>query len=89
MTDTCIPEEKKLKDPRRLYAPGRLYHIVERKPFRYVSIMFNFSYAQLTSELSISKDFLELESILYFFAWKVKSVLLLSSLSLRLYMLWS
>ncbi|XP_073123172.1 uncharacterized protein [Henckelia pumila] len=34
MADTCIPEEKKLKDPRRLYAPGRLYHIVERKPFR-------------------------------------------------------
>lgn len=25
-----------LKDPRRLYAPGRLYHIVERKPFKYV-----------------------------------------------------
>ncbi|WVZ65928.1 hypothetical protein U9M48_015215 [Paspalum notatum var. saurae] len=23
-----------LRDPRRLYAPGRLYHIVERKPFR-------------------------------------------------------
>jgi len=22
-----------LRDPRRLYAPGRLYHIVERKPF--------------------------------------------------------
>ncbi|TKY45205.1 carboxylesterase protein [Spatholobus suberectus] len=35
MRDTCIPEEKMLKDPRRLYAPGRLYHIVERKPFRY------------------------------------------------------
>lgn len=34
MRDTCIPEEKFLKDPRRLYAPGRLYHIVERKPFR-------------------------------------------------------
>ncbi|KAK7270483.1 hypothetical protein RIF29_23659 [Crotalaria pallida] len=34
MWDTCIPEEKMLKDPRRLYAPGRLYHIVERKPFR-------------------------------------------------------
>uniref|UniRef100_A0A2P2JCE5 Uncharacterized protein MANES_06G149400 n=1 Tax=Rhizophora mucronata TaxID=61149 RepID=A0A2P2JCE5_RHIMU len=31
MRDTCIPEEKMLKDPRRLYAPGRLYHIVERK----------------------------------------------------------
>ncbi|RYR06645.1 hypothetical protein Ahy_B05g073954 isoform B [Arachis hypogaea] len=31
---TCISEEKLLKDPRRLYAPGRLYHIVERKPFR-------------------------------------------------------
>ncbi|MED6182817.1 hypothetical protein PIB30_032263 [Stylosanthes scabra] len=34
MRDTCIPEGKLLKDPRRLYAPGRLYHIVERKPFR-------------------------------------------------------
>ncbi|CAK9185041.1 unnamed protein product [Ilex paraguariensis] len=34
MRDTCIPEQKMLKDPRRLYAPGRLYHIVERKPFR-------------------------------------------------------
>nr|GFB24388.1 alpha/beta hydrolases superfamily protein [Tanacetum cinerariifolium] len=32
--DTCTSEEKKIKDPRRLYAPGRLYHIVERKPFR-------------------------------------------------------
>ncbi|XP_010907944.1 uncharacterized protein [Elaeis guineensis] len=34
MKDTCIPEYVKLRDPRRLYAPGRLYHIVERKPFR-------------------------------------------------------
>ncbi|CAI9775027.1 unnamed protein product [Fraxinus pennsylvanica] len=34
MMDTCIPETKKLNDPRRLYSPGRLYHIVERKPFR-------------------------------------------------------
>ncbi|XP_077241868.1 uncharacterized protein LOC143882252 [Tasmannia lanceolata] len=34
MKDTCIPDEMMLKDPRRLYAPGRLYHIVERKPFR-------------------------------------------------------
>ncbi|KAH7840525.1 hypothetical protein Vadar_018069 [Vaccinium darrowii] len=34
MRDTCIPEEKMLRDPRRLYAPGRCYHIVERKPFR-------------------------------------------------------
>ncbi|KAA3455838.1 Alpha/beta-Hydrolases superfamily protein isoform 1 [Gossypium australe] len=34
MRDTCIPEEKMLRDPRRLYAPGRLYHIVERKPFK-------------------------------------------------------
>ncbi|XP_020235789.1 uncharacterized protein LOC109815467 [Cajanus cajan] len=34
LKDTCIPEEKMLQDPRRLYAPGRLYHIVERKPFR-------------------------------------------------------
>ncbi|KVI07152.1 Lipase, class 3 [Cynara cardunculus var. scolymus] len=32
--DTFTSEEKKIKDPRRLYAPGRLYHIVERKPFR-------------------------------------------------------
>ncbi|CAN6461681.1 unnamed protein product [Victoria cruziana] len=34
MRDTCVPEERMLKDPRRLYAPGRLYHIVERKPFK-------------------------------------------------------
>lgn len=34
MRDTCIPEDVKLRDPRRLYAPGRLYHIVERKPCR-------------------------------------------------------
>ncbi|KAL9691525.1 hypothetical protein QQ045_011949 [Rhodiola kirilowii] len=34
LRDTCIPEEHFLKDPRRLYAPGRCYHIVERKPFR-------------------------------------------------------
>ncbi|XP_022156113.1 uncharacterized protein LOC111023079 [Momordica charantia] len=34
LKDTCTMEEKMLKDPRRLYAPGRLYHIVERKPFR-------------------------------------------------------
>ncbi|KAM7276934.1 hypothetical protein ACFE04_018800 [Oxalis oulophora] len=32
--DTFTFEEKKWKDPRRLYAPGRLYHIVERKPLR-------------------------------------------------------
>lgn len=32
--DTFTSEERKIKDPRRLYAPGRLYHIVERKPFR-------------------------------------------------------
>ncbi|KAH9325131.1 hypothetical protein KI387_005309 [Taxus chinensis] len=31
MKDTCIPEERMLADPRRLYAPGRLYHIVERE----------------------------------------------------------
>lgn len=39
MRDTCIPEGKMLKDPRRLYAPGRLYHIVERRPFRYKSVL--------------------------------------------------
>lgn len=27
-----------LKDPRRLYAPGRLYHIIVRKPFRYIYV---------------------------------------------------
>ncbi|XP_031492894.1 uncharacterized protein LOC116259295 [Nymphaea colorata] len=31
LRDTCIPEGRKLRDPRRLYAPGRMYHIVERK----------------------------------------------------------
>ncbi|KAL3814838.1 hypothetical protein ACJIZ3_016106 [Penstemon smallii] len=34
LKDTCIVEEKLLKDPRRLYAPGRLYHIIARKSFR-------------------------------------------------------
>ncbi|THG24007.1 hypothetical protein TEA_012979 [Camellia sinensis var. sinensis] len=34
LQDTCTLEEKILKDPRRLYAPGRLYHIIVRKPFR-------------------------------------------------------
>lgn len=34
LKDTCTLEEQKLKDPRRLYAPGRLYHIIERKPCR-------------------------------------------------------
>ncbi|XP_072977487.1 uncharacterized protein [Typha angustifolia] len=34
LRDTCIPEDVMLRDPRRLYAPGRLYHIVERKPLR-------------------------------------------------------
>ncbi|KAL8232578.1 hypothetical protein R6Q57_002356 [Mikania cordata] len=32
--DTFTSEERKIKDPRRLYAPGRLYHIVDRRPFR-------------------------------------------------------
>ncbi|XP_022724391.1 uncharacterized protein LOC111281068 [Durio zibethinus] len=39
MRYTCIPEEKMLKDPRRLYAPGWLYHIVDRKPFRCNQLM--------------------------------------------------
>ncbi|XVF73207.1 hypothetical protein PTKIN_Ptkin12aG0182600 [Pterospermum kingtungense] len=38
LKDTCTMEEKMLKDPRRLYAPGRLYHIVERKPCGYYQI---------------------------------------------------
>ncbi|XP_039171690.1 uncharacterized protein LOC104449715 isoform X2 [Eucalyptus grandis] len=31
LRETFIPEGRKLRDPRRLYAPGRMYHIVERK----------------------------------------------------------
>ncbi|KAK2387795.1 alpha/beta-Hydrolases superfamily protein [Trifolium repens] len=31
LRDTFVPEDRKLGDPRRLYAPGRMYHIVERK----------------------------------------------------------
>ncbi|XWS30836.1 hypothetical protein CRYUN_Cryun23aG0025000 [Craigia yunnanensis] len=31
LRDTFIPEGRKIGDPRRLYAPGRMYHIVERK----------------------------------------------------------
>ncbi|KAL6347309.1 hypothetical protein AAG906_013745 [Vitis piasezkii] len=34
MRDICILEEKMLRDPKRLYAPSRLYHIVEIKLFR-------------------------------------------------------
>ncbi|XP_020587230.1 uncharacterized protein LOC110029329 [Phalaenopsis equestris] len=34
LRDTFIPEKRKLNDPRRLYAPGRMYHIVERKVCR-------------------------------------------------------
>ncbi|CAH9132938.1 unnamed protein product [Cuscuta epithymum] len=33
LKDTFTMEEKKLKDPRRLYIPGRLYHIIARKRF--------------------------------------------------------
>jgi len=35
LKDTFTLEESRLKDPRRLYAPGRLYHIIVRKPFRF------------------------------------------------------
>lgn len=38
LKDTCTLEEKKLKDTRRLYAPGRLYHIIVRKPFSLGSV---------------------------------------------------
>uniref|UniRef100_A0ACD5VCQ8 Uncharacterized protein n=1 Tax=Avena sativa TaxID=4498 RepID=A0ACD5VCQ8_AVESA len=31
LRDTFKQDKKKFKDPRRLYAPGRMYHIVERK----------------------------------------------------------
>lgn len=48
MRDTFTSEEKKLKDPRRLYAPGRMFHIVDRKFCRYIYIyILNLSkYAQ-------------------------------------------
>ncbi|MCD9645533.1 hypothetical protein HAX54_034529 [Datura stramonium] len=38
LKDTFTMEEKMLKDPRRLYAPGRLYHIIVRKPFSFANI---------------------------------------------------
>lgn len=38
LKDTCTLDERKLNDPRRLYAPGRLYHIIVRKPFRFGKI---------------------------------------------------
>ncbi|KAJ6735153.1 ALPHA/BETA-HYDROLASES SUPERFAMILY PROTEIN [Salix purpurea] len=31
LRDTFIPEGRKLRDSRRFYAPGRMYHIVERR----------------------------------------------------------
>ncbi|XP_060218627.1 uncharacterized protein LOC132645583 isoform X2 [Lycium barbarum] len=38
LKDTFTMEEKMLKDPRRLYAAGRLYHIIVRKPFSFANI---------------------------------------------------
>lgn len=38
LKDTCTLDETKLRDPRRLYAPGRLYHIIVRKPFKFGKI---------------------------------------------------
>ncbi|KAH9323702.1 hypothetical protein KI387_018341, partial [Taxus chinensis] len=35
LMDTFISEDTLLRDPTRLYVPGRLYHIVERKLCRY------------------------------------------------------
>ncbi|EPS67416.1 hypothetical protein M569_07358 [Genlisea aurea] len=39
LKDTWTLERKMLQDPRRLYAPGRLYHIIVRKPFRCKKIL--------------------------------------------------
>ena len=49
LKDTCMVEENMITDPRRLYAPGRVYHIVERKPFRYVTLrlLFHFIHSVL------------------------------------------
>ncbi|EYU40755.1 hypothetical protein MIMGU_mgv1a025511mg, partial [Erythranthe guttata] len=41
LKDTCTLEEKMLQDSRRLYAPGRLYHIIVRKPFRFDYIVLS------------------------------------------------
>lgn len=51
LRDTCIPEDAMLKDPRRLYAPGRIYHIVERKMFRYSLFSCLFGVLQLKNIL--------------------------------------
>lgn len=40
LRDTFIPESKMLSDPRRLYAPGRLYHLVYTKVWRCVMVGF-------------------------------------------------
>ena len=37
LKETCTLQEHMLQDPRRLYAPGRLYHVLVRKPFGYVA----------------------------------------------------
>ena len=33
--DTFQSEKQRIEDPRRLYAPGRLYHILYTQPCRY------------------------------------------------------
>lgn len=54
LRDTFIPEGRKLRDPRRLYAPGRMYHIVERKFCRYEHsrdfVSFNILHCKKISE---------------------------------------
>ncbi|KAK1560837.1 hypothetical protein Q3G72_031376 [Acer saccharum] len=46
LKDMCTFENT-LKDPRQLYAPGRLYHIVERKPFRGLNLAKEANYTVL------------------------------------------
>lgn len=48
LRDTFIPEGRKLRDPRRLYAPGRMYHIVERKFCRFNTFLFHYFYDLLS-----------------------------------------
>ncbi|GAQ90688.1 hypothetical protein KFL_006740020 [Klebsormidium nitens] len=35
LRDSCISDSRRLKDPRRLYPAGRLYHVVVKEPWRW------------------------------------------------------
>lgn len=57
LKETCTLQEQMLQDPRRLYAPGRLYHVIVRKPFGLVApsvhVQVSFSFLRMLGDLFV------------------------------------